>query len=262
MKTREQIQKLVVSAMINYGDKLTSVVDVLYNSQRQISIYNLAHNEIDSNCCGIFDRINDDGLIICNECNKTMREIVLGNLKETAEEPKTLLVTENNVEIKFGDELWCYHPNILPYKFYWDSITGHSLRDGKNSLSDSYKFFSSEAATNDYIEKQKPKIVFTTEDGYEIKEGEDIELHGINLDLSIKNTYAYEYIRNVLAVNFLKDGYKWFKDKEKAFSYLAKNYNFLSCEEVLEIINLHIYVRDMKTDIIELSEEKAHKIIP
>ena len=38
-----------------------------------ISHYNLAHNEI-GDCCGVFNVLDEQGLIHCNECNKTMHE--------------------------------------------------------------------------------------------------------------------------------------------------------------------------------------------
>ena len=65
-------------AMINQMNEFAK------QSSKNISIYNLSHNEIDDNCCGIFDRVDEEGMIICNECNVKMRDIILENLKDTS----------------------------------------------------------------------------------------------------------------------------------------------------------------------------------
>lgn len=55
---------------------LSIINDLERRVTSKISIYNLAHNEI-GECCGIFDRMDEKGIIYCNECDKTLREVVL-----------------------------------------------------------------------------------------------------------------------------------------------------------------------------------------
>jgi hypothetical protein len=40
-----------------------------------ISPYNFAHGEF-SDCCGIFDRTDEDNMIICNECGKKLTDVI------------------------------------------------------------------------------------------------------------------------------------------------------------------------------------------
>jgi len=34
----------------------------------ELSPYNVAHNEIDESCCGIFNTVNENKIVSCNEC--------------------------------------------------------------------------------------------------------------------------------------------------------------------------------------------------
>jgi len=120
---------------------------------KEISIYNLAHNEIDDNCCGIFDRINDDGIIYCNECGKTMRDVVLDNIKP---KEKTKLKNGDKVKIKKGLEWRFYYANGMigeiintsyspnqPYLVQWPRPTCVSYKEDdlelvENNIIDSY----------------------------------------------------------------------------------------------------------------------------
>ena len=82
MKTKKDvIAKFVLEMDESSKQKLLKIINA-----PNISIYNLSHNEIDKNCCGIFDRVDKDGMIICNECNVKMRDIVLSNLQDKTKE--------------------------------------------------------------------------------------------------------------------------------------------------------------------------------
>ena len=41
----------------------------------EISPYNPAHTNY-GNCCGIFNRIDKDGILCCNECGMTINELL------------------------------------------------------------------------------------------------------------------------------------------------------------------------------------------
>ncbi len=42
-----------------------------------ISQYNLAHTELGSDCCGVFNKIIANGIIVCNECEITLHDAVI-----------------------------------------------------------------------------------------------------------------------------------------------------------------------------------------
>ncbi len=93
--------------------------------------------------------------------------------RKELEEPKTLLVTENNVEIKFGDELWFQDGLNEATKWMWSRSNNEKMF--YKYINNGFKFFSTESSALEYIKKQKPKIRFTTECGYDVKEGDDID---------------------------------------------------------------------------------------
>lgn len=57
----------------NLMRKTTAIIE----TPQHISPYNPAHNMYDTinNCCGIFNSINDEGILCCNECGMTITEL-------------------------------------------------------------------------------------------------------------------------------------------------------------------------------------------
>jgi hypothetical protein len=72
MRDKNQINSLIERLFHDYKIEIMEKV--------QLSPYNLAHNEI-GDCCGIFNMIDENGIIYCNECGETIHDSVLKTLK-------------------------------------------------------------------------------------------------------------------------------------------------------------------------------------
>ncbi len=166
------------------------------------------------------------------------------------EEPKIFLRTEDGKDIYLGDDLWLII-GCIAKEFVWDiKKPDWTAEDRINSLSHN-KFFSSLEAANSYIESLKPKVVFTTEDDYEVKEGEKVEFHLIDINEKIDN--AYEIHKTESFNKNPTPKYKWFHSKDKAREYLVNNYPFFSIE--------HVWSMGGYSRLKEIAEDKAKQII-
>ncbi len=69
------IAKSTSIRMLKLIDELEKELIKTESSKNEISPYNPAHINYGGNCCGIFNIINDDGELICNECGMTIDEL-------------------------------------------------------------------------------------------------------------------------------------------------------------------------------------------
>jgi len=62
---------------IGGGDNRIKVDPLGWKVFVELSPYNPSHLDLgNENCCGIFDSINDDGIVECNECAMTINDAI------------------------------------------------------------------------------------------------------------------------------------------------------------------------------------------
>jgi hypothetical protein len=79
---REVVKSLFINNINNLNeDEFSEFISELKNKDdHKISHYNLAHQEF-ADCCGCFDVLDENGIIYCNECNMSLHEAIINNLK-------------------------------------------------------------------------------------------------------------------------------------------------------------------------------------
>jgi hypothetical protein len=86
--------------------------------KEMISPYNLAHLELGGDCCGIFNILDGNGIIRCNECNTTIHDSMKAFFEMPTEEAIIL-----QYPIDVGDGV-IMEPNMS----YGDTLAANKFR--------------------------------------------------------------------------------------------------------------------------------------
>jgi len=165
-----------------------------------------------------------------------------------------LFKTEDGVDIYKDDKCCWINKGIVTSMFKW-----------KGDLNN-VKYFSTKKAAFKYIEDNKPKLLFTTEDSFKIySNSNDLTLYGVapqsnGADCIIAKTYQVSY-ETQLPKNRL-----WFYDTGKAEEYLLYNKPVLSLMDIAKVYitaNPNYGKRSTSTDtqykkLIKIIKEKIY----
>jgi hypothetical protein len=145
-----------------------------------------------------------------------------------------IFLTHDGKDIFDGDKLW-YVNKQDHYKSYFIASKNQSF------FSDRMAYFLTRQEAEDYIEKNK--VLFTTEDGVNIKEGD--MYYFVDTDFSIHTTKAHSGAGQYSEI-------KYFSTVEEAHEYVMQNVKALSIKDFWEItcmstsnFNKSAYMRDL-----------------
>lgn len=143
--------------------------------------------------------------------------------------------TKDGVNIKEGD--FCYWISFKNYNHLWERCNNPNIRLTKTNFDlylkqghglNKYKIFSSKEAADEFLSKQNP-VLFTTEDGVDIKQYEDyyyIQKHSFKIQyIHSAQSKSEEYKRTLETLIY-------FKSKEKAEEYILLNKSCLSYNDL------------------------------
>lgn len=152
---------------------------------------------------------------------------------EKAKNP--IFLTHDGKDIFSGKRIWYVNKE----NFYYDYIITHSEVKFNSDLN---AYFLTREEAEDYIKKSK--VIFTTEDGVDIKHGDTY--YFVDTDFNINTSKA-----NFQAVA-MSDEKKYFSTVEQAHEYVMQNVKALSIKDFWEItcmstsnFNKSAYMRDL-----------------
>jgi hypothetical protein len=159
-----------------------------------------------------------------------------GNWLESTEKAKNpIFLTHDGEDIFEGDKVWWVRKDST----YYDSLISVPWMQFYSNLN---AYFLTEEAALNYINKNK--VLFTTEDGVDIKHGDTY--YFVDTDFNINTSKA-----NFQAVA-MSDEKKYFSTVEQAHEYVMQNVKALSIKDFWEItcmstsnFNKSTYMRDL-----------------
>jgi len=133
-----------------------------------------------------------------------------------------LFTTEDGVDIYSMDKTYWILIEDMSYLYSLTFYTAHLDLDLKNI----FKVFSTKEAADKYISDNKPKHLFTTEDGFDAYQG--CTIHKVDKRLDYAGTFEASSINSKAVA--LENGCRWFSSEKAAKEYIVEK---KEAEEVL-----------------------------